>query len=181
MLPLSGQRYQCNVCKKYCICLHMYILVCHFVCLYVLMQSPQRVDIAEVFADQCRENLERSPCKEIFSNCRKWAATLFLLRLTCRLEFYPFSLCPFIYLMLSMPNSCCCPYTCRIRAVHEYLSEAPFADYQNSMYFDRFLQWKVLERYANKLIWISLNGEIFQSSKLTKKLTLPFQSGTGKI
>uniref|UniRef100_A0A671VVU8 G protein-coupled receptor kinase n=1 Tax=Sparus aurata TaxID=8175 RepID=A0A671VVU8_SPAAU len=35
---------------------------------------------------------------------------------------------------------------CRIRAVHEYLSGAPFTDYQNSMYFDRFLQWKVLER-----------------------------------
>uniref|UniRef100_A0A3Q3LAE8 G protein-coupled receptor kinase n=1 Tax=Mastacembelus armatus TaxID=205130 RepID=A0A3Q3LAE8_9TELE len=64
--------------------------------------SPQRVDIAEDFADQCRENLELSPCKEIFSNCRK--------------------------------------------AVHDYLSGAPFADYQNSMYFDRFLQWKMLER-----------------------------------
>ncbi|TMS03921.1 G protein-coupled receptor kinase 5 [Larimichthys crocea] len=34
---------------------------------------------------------------------------------------------------------------CR-EAVHDYLSEAPFSDYQNSMYFDRFLQWKVLER-----------------------------------
>uniref|UniRef100_A0A669BX28 G protein-coupled receptor kinase n=1 Tax=Oreochromis niloticus TaxID=8128 RepID=A0A669BX28_ORENI len=32
------------------------------------------------------------------------------------------------------------------RAVHDYLSGAPFADYQNSMYFDRFLQWKMLER-----------------------------------
>uniref|UniRef100_A0A3P8PIF2 G protein-coupled receptor kinase n=1 Tax=Astatotilapia calliptera TaxID=8154 RepID=A0A3P8PIF2_ASTCA len=31
-------------------------------------------------------------------------------------------------------------------AVHDYLSGAPFADYQNSMYFDRFLQWKMLER-----------------------------------
>uniref|UniRef100_A0A671VPV2 G protein-coupled receptor kinase n=1 Tax=Sparus aurata TaxID=8175 RepID=A0A671VPV2_SPAAU len=69
---------------------------------FLSKQSPQRVDIAEVFADQCRENLELSPCKEIFSNCCK--------------------------------------------AVHEYLSGAPFTDYQNSMYFDRFLQWKVLER-----------------------------------
>uniref|UniRef100_A0A4W6FV24 G protein-coupled receptor kinase n=1 Tax=Lates calcarifer TaxID=8187 RepID=A0A4W6FV24_LATCA len=49
-----------------------------------------------------QENLELSPCKEIFSNCRK--------------------------------------------AVHDYLSGAPFSDYQNSMYFDRFLQWKMLER-----------------------------------
>uniref|UniRef100_A0A8C6UY83 G protein-coupled receptor kinase n=1 Tax=Neogobius melanostomus TaxID=47308 RepID=A0A8C6UY83_9GOBI len=64
--------------------------------------SPQHVDIAEGFADQCRENLLNSPCKEIFCNCRK--------------------------------------------AVHGYLSGAPFADYQNSMYFDRFLQWKILER-----------------------------------
>uniref|UniRef100_A0A7N6BXB2 G protein-coupled receptor kinase n=1 Tax=Anabas testudineus TaxID=64144 RepID=A0A7N6BXB2_ANATE len=31
-------------------------------------------------------------------------------------------------------------------AVHDYLSGAPFADYQSSMYFDRFLQWKMLER-----------------------------------
>ncbi|TNN86454.1 G protein-coupled receptor kinase 5 [Liparis tanakae] len=69
---------------------------------FLSKQSPQRVDIAEVFADQCRENLELSPCKEIFSNCHK--------------------------------------------TVHDYLSGAPFLDYQNSMYFDRFLQWGMLER-----------------------------------
>lgn len=45
---------------------------CDCVCLRVLMQSPQRVDIAEDFAEQCRENLELSPCKEIFTDCRKW-------------------------------------------------------------------------------------------------------------
>uniref|UniRef100_A0A9J8CUQ2 G protein-coupled receptor kinase n=1 Tax=Cyprinus carpio carpio TaxID=630221 RepID=A0A9J8CUQ2_CYPCA len=56
----------------------------------------------ESLAESCRENLELSPCKEIFSDCRK--------------------------------------------ALHDYLSGAPFADYQNSMYFDRFLQWKMLER-----------------------------------
>uniref|UniRef100_A0A8B9GUL0 G protein-coupled receptor kinase n=1 Tax=Astyanax mexicanus TaxID=7994 RepID=A0A8B9GUL0_ASTMX len=50
------------------------------------------------------ENLELSPCKEIFSDCRK--------------------------------------------ALHDYLSGAPFSDYQNSMYFDRFLQWKMLERQS---------------------------------
>uniref|UniRef100_A0A8C1PNA0 G protein-coupled receptor kinase n=1 Tax=Cyprinus carpio TaxID=7962 RepID=A0A8C1PNA0_CYPCA len=32
------------------------------------------------------------------------------------------------------------------QSLHDYLSGAPFADYQNSMYFDRFLQWKMLER-----------------------------------
>ncbi|XP_039767886.1 G protein-coupled receptor kinase 4 isoform X2 [Ornithorhynchus anatinus] len=32
------------------------------------------------------------------------------------------------------------------RVVHDYLSGAPFEDYQESMYFSRFLQWKWLER-----------------------------------
>uniref|UniRef100_A0A3B4XHS7 G protein-coupled receptor kinase n=1 Tax=Seriola lalandi dorsalis TaxID=1841481 RepID=A0A3B4XHS7_SERLL len=39
-----------------------------------------------------------------------------------------------------------CGVVCLTRAVHDYLSGAPFEDYQNSMYFDRFLQWKMLER-----------------------------------
>ncbi|KAI5099707.1 G protein-coupled receptor kinase 5-like isoform X2 [Silurus meridionalis] len=34
---------------------------------------------------------------------------------------------------------------CR-KAVHDYLSREPFKDYQKSMYFDRFLQWKMVER-----------------------------------
>uniref|UniRef100_A0A3Q2ZJR5 G protein-coupled receptor kinase n=1 Tax=Kryptolebias marmoratus TaxID=37003 RepID=A0A3Q2ZJR5_KRYMA len=80
----------------------LYVRTLDRVCLRVLMQSPQRVVIAEDFAERCSENLKLSPCKEIFSDCRK--------------------------------------------AVHEYLGGAPFADYQNSMYFDRFLQWKMLER-----------------------------------
>ncbi|KAK5871186.1 hypothetical protein PBY51_004080 [Eleginops maclovinus] len=69
---------------------------------FLSKESPQRVDIAEDFAEECRENLELSPCKEIFNNC------------------------------------------CKV--LHDYLSGAPFLDYQNSMYFDRFLQWKMLER-----------------------------------
>uniref|UniRef100_G1RQQ7 G protein-coupled receptor kinase n=1 Tax=Nomascus leucogenys TaxID=61853 RepID=G1RQQ7_NOMLE len=32
------------------------------------------------------------------------------------------------------------------RLTHEYLSVAPFADYLDSIYFNRFLQWKWLER-----------------------------------
>ncbi|KAK2087950.1 G protein-coupled receptor kinase 6 [Saguinus oedipus] len=32
------------------------------------------------------------------------------------------------------------------RLTHEYLSMAPFADYLDSIYFNRFLQWKRLER-----------------------------------
>ncbi|GAA6107708.1 G protein-coupled receptor kinase 5 isoform X2 [Tachysurus ichikawai] len=35
---------------------------------------------------------------------------------------------------------------CR-NTLHEYLSGEPFKDYQKSMYFDRFLQWKMIERY----------------------------------
>ncbi|KAK2898919.1 hypothetical protein Q8A67_010337 [Cirrhinus molitorella] len=69
---------------------------------FLTKQSSDCVDVAEGLAERCRENLELSPCKEIFSDCRK--------------------------------------------ALHDYLSGAPFADYQNSMYFDRFLQWKMLER-----------------------------------
>uniref|UniRef100_A0A671VAV0 G protein-coupled receptor kinase n=1 Tax=Sparus aurata TaxID=8175 RepID=A0A671VAV0_SPAAU len=32
------------------------------------------------------------------------------------------------------------------RLIHDYLSVAPFADYLDSMYYNRFLQWKWLER-----------------------------------
>uniref|UniRef100_A0A8D3BN64 G protein-coupled receptor kinase n=1 Tax=Scophthalmus maximus TaxID=52904 RepID=A0A8D3BN64_SCOMX len=39
-----------------------------------------------------------------------------------------------------------CCVVCLTRVVHDYLSGAPFEDYQNSMYFDRLLQWKMLER-----------------------------------
>ncbi|XP_006630791.1 G protein-coupled receptor kinase 5 [Lepisosteus oculatus] len=33
-----------------------------------------------------------------------------------------------------------------VKSVQDYLSGAPFQEYQESMYFDRFLQWKWLER-----------------------------------
>jgi len=32
------------------------------------------------------------------------------------------------------------------RLIHDYLSVAPFADYLDSLYFNRYLQWKWLER-----------------------------------
>uniref|UniRef100_A0A8C9TXD7 G protein-coupled receptor kinase n=1 Tax=Scleropages formosus TaxID=113540 RepID=A0A8C9TXD7_SCLFO len=40
------------------------------------------------------------------------------------------------------------PFSCSFgsRALHDYLSGTPFMDFQDSMYFDRFLQWKMLER-----------------------------------
>lgn len=34
------------------------------------------------------------------------------------------------------------------RLIHDYLSMAPFADYLDSMYYNRFLQWKWLERFV---------------------------------
>ncbi|XP_063051409.1 G protein-coupled receptor kinase 5 isoform X2 [Engraulis encrasicolus] len=71
---------------------------------FLSKQSPQCVYVVEGFAQQCQENLDSSPCKEIFCDCRK--------------------------------------------ALHDYLSGGPFSDYQNSMYFDRFVQWKVLERQS---------------------------------
>uniref|UniRef100_A0A669C961 G protein-coupled receptor kinase n=1 Tax=Oreochromis niloticus TaxID=8128 RepID=A0A669C961_ORENI len=37
----------------------------------------------------------------------------------------------------------CCVFS---RLIHDYLSMAPFADYLDSMYYNRFLQWKWLER-----------------------------------
>ncbi|XP_027562062.1 G protein-coupled receptor kinase 5-like [Neopelma chrysocephalum] len=35
-----------------------------------------------------------------------------------------------------------------LRPLHQFLSGDPFADYRASMFFDRFLQWKYLERQA---------------------------------
>ncbi|XP_074708496.1 steroidogenic acute regulatory protein, mitochondrial isoform X6 [Strix uralensis] len=35
-----------------------------------------------------------------------------------------------------------------LHPLHEYLSGDPFVDYRDSMYFDRFLQWKYLERQS---------------------------------
>uniref|UniRef100_A0AAY5F296 G protein-coupled receptor kinase n=1 Tax=Electrophorus electricus TaxID=8005 RepID=A0AAY5F296_ELEEL len=51
--------------------------------------------------------------------------------------------CP-VYVALRYKTHRHCPVRCR--ALHDHLSGAPFSDYQNSMYFDRFLQWKMLER-----------------------------------
>lgn len=44
-----------------------------------------------------------------------------------------------IFIMTTLGFSCS-------RALHDYLSGVPFKDYQKSMYFDRFLQWKMVER-----------------------------------
>ncbi|XP_041065528.1 G protein-coupled receptor kinase 5 isoform X1 [Carcharodon carcharias] len=66
--------------------------------------SEYMPEISEFHIKQCIENLDKSPCKDIFSDC--------------------------------------------LKAPHQYLCGAPFTEYQESMYFDRFLQWKWLERQA---------------------------------
>ncbi|XP_031426212.1 G protein-coupled receptor kinase 5 isoform X2 [Clupea harengus] len=71
---------------------------------FLTKQSPQCIPVVESFAQECQDNLDLLPCREIFSDCSK--------------------------------------------ILHDYLSGAPFSDYQNSMYFDRFLQWKMLERQS---------------------------------
>uniref|UniRef100_A0A667Z511 G protein-coupled receptor kinase n=1 Tax=Myripristis murdjan TaxID=586833 RepID=A0A667Z511_9TELE len=43
----------------------------------------------------------------------------------------------------NLENPPCCVFS---RLIHDYLSVAPFADYLDSMYYNRFLQWKWLER-----------------------------------
>uniref|UniRef100_A0A8D0HDJ0 G protein-coupled receptor kinase n=1 Tax=Sphenodon punctatus TaxID=8508 RepID=A0A8D0HDJ0_SPHPU len=62
------------------------------------------LEISQAHISQCVENLQKSPCKDLFSSC--------------------------------------------LQPLHEYLSGAPFTNYQDSMYFDRFLQWKYLERQS---------------------------------
>ncbi|XP_029459775.1 G protein-coupled receptor kinase 5-like isoform X2 [Rhinatrema bivittatum] len=66
-------------------------------------KSPDYIpEINESHMKECVENLENSPCKDIFSNC--------------------------------------------LNPLHDYLRGDPFTEYQEGMYFDRFLQWKSLER-----------------------------------
>uniref|UniRef100_A0A8C8JTB9 G protein-coupled receptor kinase n=1 Tax=Oncorhynchus tshawytscha TaxID=74940 RepID=A0A8C8JTB9_ONCTS len=55
----------------------------------------------------------------------------------------PQGILPSVVCRLSFNLFVCCLF---FRALHDYLRRAPFSDYQNSMYFDRFLQWKMLER-----------------------------------
>ncbi|XP_030057804.1 G protein-coupled receptor kinase 5 [Microcaecilia unicolor] len=66
-------------------------------------KSPDYMEeINESYMKECVENLENSPCKDIFNKC--------------------------------------------LTSLHEYLRGVPFKEYQEEMYFDRFLQWKSLER-----------------------------------
>ncbi|XP_063067716.1 G protein-coupled receptor kinase 5 [Engraulis encrasicolus] len=70
---------------------------------YLNHQSSDCVkQVAGSHRQQCIDNLESNPIKDVFGDCR--------------------------------------------RAIHDYLKEEPFAEYLESMHFDRFLQWKMVER-----------------------------------
>uniref|UniRef100_A0A8B9BE89 G protein-coupled receptor kinase n=1 Tax=Anser brachyrhynchus TaxID=132585 RepID=A0A8B9BE89_9AVES len=72
---------------------------------FLRQESPDYLpEISQAHVSQCLEELQKSPCKELFSSC--------------------------------------------LHPLRQYLSRAPFADYLDSMYFDRFLQWKYLERQS---------------------------------
>lgn len=54
---------------------------------------------------------------------------------------------------------CCLPCLSTLypaRLIHDYLSVAPFADYLDSMFFNRFLQWKWLERSVTPNRYITI-------------------------
>lgn len=57
------------------------------------------------------------------------------------------------------------------RLIHDYLSMAPFADYLDSMYYNRFLQWKWLERFVGFVIVLQL---ILLKKKKTIEILMPF-------
>ena len=43
-------------------------------------------------------------------------------------------------------------FTLYFREVKDFLGDKPFHDYQQTMYFARYLQWKWLERYD--CLWV---------------------------
>lgn len=53
------------------------------------------------------------------------------------------------------------------RLIHDYLSMAPFADYLDSMYYNRFLQWKWLERLVSSLYHFSFSKSGIVSREFT--------------
>uniref|UniRef100_A0A8C9WXP3 G protein-coupled receptor kinase n=1 Tax=Sander lucioperca TaxID=283035 RepID=A0A8C9WXP3_SANLU len=62
------------------------------------------------------------------------------------------------------------------KLIHDYLSVAPFADYLDSMYYNRFLQWKWLERVLGKggfgevcACQVRATGKMYACKKLEKK------------
>lgn len=73
--------------------------------------------------------------------------------LGCGLEHAAFVVCGVLAgrpLTLSPPSA-----LCPSRLIHDYLSMAPFADYLDSMFYNRFLQWKWLERLVPPLFRFS--------------------------
>uniref|UniRef100_A0A8V0XF52 G protein-coupled receptor kinase n=1 Tax=Gallus gallus TaxID=9031 RepID=A0A8V0XF52_CHICK len=103
------ERDYCSICEKQPIGRLLFRQFCEtrpeLECCIRFLDSVSPTYVPEVSQDliqQTEENLENSPCKELFSHCTK--------------------------------------------SVLDHLSGEPFQEYLNSMYFDRFLQWKWLER-----------------------------------
>ncbi|KAI1882568.1 hypothetical protein AGOR_G00252090 [Albula goreensis] len=70
---------------------------------FLTAQSSDCVtEMADIYGQWCRQNLQLHPTRDLFSDCQK--------------------------------------------SLHAYLSGPPFQAYQESMYYERFLQWKMLER-----------------------------------
>ncbi|XP_072369019.1 G protein-coupled receptor kinase 6-like [Scyliorhinus torazame] len=67
------------------------------------------------------------------------------------------------------------------KLVHDFLSVAPFADYVDSLYFNRFLQWKYLESFHSRNIAVSvssflLNFAVPVSSSLSLNIAVSVSS-----
>ena len=60
------------VCVCVCVCPCVCVSMCVCPCPPPRVKSTECVDVAKIYADQCSENLELSPCKEIFSDCHKF-------------------------------------------------------------------------------------------------------------
>uniref|UniRef100_A0A8D3E185 G protein-coupled receptor kinase n=1 Tax=Scophthalmus maximus TaxID=52904 RepID=A0A8D3E185_SCOMX len=61
---------------------------------------------------------------------------------------YDSMVCSNNHVIAAVDHRWCFSLSCRLlsRLIHDFLSMAPFADYLDSMYYNRFLQWKWLER-----------------------------------
>ncbi|TMS08463.1 G protein-coupled receptor kinase 5 [Larimichthys crocea] len=83
---------------------------------FLRSQSGQCVSTMVMHEESCLQNLELDPCGDVFQDC------------TGGIKTNGFVSCMFI------------------RDLHKHLQGKPFMLYQESMFFDRFLQWKMLER-----------------------------------
>lgn len=93
-------------------------------------QSNQCLSTLVRHKHNSKHNLDIYPHGDVFFDLKEWVHTC--------------CLCVYAHVMLRWNNG---QFSMQfIRDVHKFLSGEPFYQYQESMYFDRFLQWKMLER-----------------------------------